>query len=145
MNISHTASSLYDAYDVNITDFIEGMNVIRKNEFPGIEIFAPADNVYKFSAIIPVISGTVIFHVALQHHHLHFTIFLVSPCYCSSCSALPVYVDSLMPHSPFRQTFELGIFISTAGSRVLNLVKWGEYSPVKFANIVYFYIMRGNV
>ena len=65
MNISHTASSLYDAYDVNITDFIEGMNVIRKNEFPGIEISAPADNVYKFSAIIPVISGTIIFHVAL--------------------------------------------------------------------------------
>ena len=65
MNISHTPSSLYDAYDVNITDFIEGMDVIRKNEFPGIEIFAPADNVYKFSAIIPVISGTVIFHVVL--------------------------------------------------------------------------------
>ena len=61
VNISHTASSQYDAYDVNITDFIEGMNVIRKNEFPGIEISAPSDNVYKFSAKIPVISGTITF------------------------------------------------------------------------------------
>lgn len=61
VNISHTASSQYDAYDVNITDIIEGMNVIRKNEFPGIEISAPADNVYKFSAKIPVISGTITF------------------------------------------------------------------------------------
>ena len=30
-----------------------------------------------------------------------------------------------MDHSPFRpQTFELGIFISTAGKSILNLVKW---------------------
>ena len=26
--------------------------------------------------------------------------------------------------SPFRQTFELGILISTAGKSILNLVKW---------------------
>ena len=30
-----------------------------------------------------------------------------------------------MDHSPFRQTFELGIFTSTAGKSILNLVKWG--------------------
>ena len=26
--------------------------------------------------------------------------------------------------SPFRQTFELGIFVSTAEKSILNLVKW---------------------
>ncbi len=30
----------------------------------------------------------------------------------------------LMDHSPIRQTFELGKFISTAGKSILNLVKW---------------------
>ena len=33
---------------------------------------------------------------------------------------MPVEVD----HSPFRQTFELGIFTSTAVKSILNLVKW---------------------
>ena len=31
---------------------------------------------------------------------------------------------SLIDDSPFRQTFEIGIFISTAGKSILNLVKW---------------------
>ena len=30
----------------------------------------------------------------------------------------------LMDHSPFRQTFQFGILISTAGKSILNLVKW---------------------
>ena len=30
----------------------------------------------------------------------------------------------VMDDSPFRQTVELGIFISTAGKNTLNLVKW---------------------
>ena len=30
----------------------------------------------------------------------------------------------VMDHSPFRQTFELGIFISAAGKSILNLEKW---------------------
>ena len=60
-----------------------------------------------------------------------------------------------MDHSPFRQTLELGIFISAAGKSILNLlngevwlqniVKYAKYSPVKFANFVYFCIMRGKV
>jgi hypothetical protein len=62
VNISHTPRSLYDAYDVNVTDFIEGMDVIRDNEFPGIEISAPTNNVYKFSSNIPIIAGRVIFY-----------------------------------------------------------------------------------
>ena len=51
-----------------------------------------------------------------------------------------------MDHSPFRQTLELGIFISAAGKSILNLlngevwlqntVKYAKYSPVKFANFV---------
>ena len=53
----------------------------------------------------------------------------------------------------FGQTFELGIFISSAGMSILsdgkvwlqNIVKCGKYSPVKFANSVYFCIMRGKV
>ena len=61
VNVSHTSSSQYDAYDVNITDFIEGMNVIRDNEFPGVQISAPTNNIYKFSSNIPVIAGRVIF------------------------------------------------------------------------------------
>ena len=63
VNISHSPRSQYDAYDVNITDFVEGMNVIRDNEFPGIEISAPSNNVYKFSSNIPIIAGSVIFPV----------------------------------------------------------------------------------
>ena len=66
VNISHTASSQYDAYDVNITDFIEGMNIIRDNDFPGIEISTPTDNTYKLSSNIPVIAGKMIIHL-LQH------------------------------------------------------------------------------
>ena len=60
-----------------------------------------------------------------------------------------------MDDSPFGQTLELRIFISTAGKSILNLencevwvqnvVKYGKYSPVKFANFVYFCIMRGEV
>ena len=30
----------------------------------------------------------------------------------------------IMDHFPFRQTFELGIFVSTAGKSILNLVNW---------------------
>ncbi|XP_028390926.1 uncharacterized protein LOC114515809 [Dendronephthya gigantea] len=55
VNVSHTTSSKYDAYDVNITDFIEGMNVIRDKEFPGIEISALKSNTYQLSSNIPVI------------------------------------------------------------------------------------------
>jgi hypothetical protein len=61
VNISHTPSSQYDAYDVNVTDFIEGMNLIRGSEFPGIEISAPTNNMYRLSSSIPVIAGTLIF------------------------------------------------------------------------------------
>ena len=60
-----------------------------------------------------------------------------------------------MDDSPFRKTFELGIFISTAEKSILNLVncevwlqnivKCGKYSPVKLASFVYFCIMRGKV
>ena len=59
-----------------------------------------------------------------------------------------------MDHSPIRQTFEVGKFISTAGESIINLVKLGslvekyrkmwKYSHVKFANFVYFCIMRGK-
>ena len=53
-----------------------------------------------------------------------------------------------MADSLFRQTFGLGIFISAAGKSILNLLNllslvakhcemW-KYSPVKFANFVYF-------
>ena len=62
---------------------------------------------------------------------------------------------TIMDHFPFRQTFQLGIFISTAERSILNLVKlqslnakhckMSKYSPVKFANFVYFCIMRGKV
>ena len=31
-----------------------------------------------------------------------------------------------MDDSPFRETFELGIFINTAGKSILNLAKWGS-------------------
>ena len=47
-----------------------------------------------------------------------------------------------MDHYPFRQTFELGIYTSTAGK---NIVECGKYSPVKFENFVYFRIRRGKV
>ena len=60
-----------------------------------------------------------------------------------------------MDHSPFRQTFELKIFISTAEKSIPNLAncevwlqdieKCGKYSPVKFANFVYISTMRGKV
>ena len=60
-----------------------------------------------------------------------------------------------MDDSLFRQTFKLGIFISTAEKSILNLVncevwlpnivKYEKYSLVKFANFVYFSIMRGKV
>ena len=60
-----------------------------------------------------------------------------------------------MDDSSFTQTFELGIFISTAEKSIFNfvnyevwfqnIVKCGKYSPVKFANFVYFCIMRGKV
>ena len=62
-------------------------------------------------------------------------------------------MTSLMDHSPFTQTFELATFIGTAQKSILNLIKiWlqnnvkcRKYSPVKFANFVYFGIMRGKV
>ena len=65
------------------------------------------------------------------------------------------YIAS-MDHSPLRQTFELAIFISTAGKSILNLVnysevwlqnivKCGKCSPVKIANFVCFCIMCGKV
>ena len=59
-------------------------------------------------------------------------------------------VSSLMDHSPIRQTFELGKSMSTVGKSILisyncqvclqNTGKCGKYSPVKFANFVYFCI-----
>ena len=33
-------------------------------------------------------------------------------------------LNASMDDSPFKQTFELGIFISAAGKSILNLVKW---------------------
>ena len=57
VNISHSPGSLYDAYDINVTDAIEGMNIIRENEFKGIVISAPTNDKYKFSCNIPRISG----------------------------------------------------------------------------------------
>ena len=64
----------------------------------------------------------------------------------------------LMDHSPFRQTSELGIYehgwkehpkfskLVKCGCKMLqNIVKCGKYSPVKFANFVYFCIMREKV
>ena len=34
-------------------------------------------------------------------------------------------INFIMDHSPFRQTFELGIFIRTGGGKsILNFVKW---------------------
>ena len=53
-----------------------------------------------------------------------------------------------MDYSPIRQTSEFGKSISTAGKRFLdfisfaakNIVKCGKYTPVKFANFVYFRI-----
>ena len=33
-------------------------------------------------------------------------------------------INFIMDHSPFRQTFELGIFIRTDRKSILNLVKW---------------------
>ena len=59
MNVSHSPGSLYDAYDVNITDIVEGMDIIRDSEFPGIEISAPTTNVYEFSSNIPIIAGRI--------------------------------------------------------------------------------------
>lgn len=56
VNVSHAPGSLYDAYDVNISDTTEGMNVIRDNEFPGIVISAPTNNKYDFNSNIPVIA-----------------------------------------------------------------------------------------
>ena len=58
-----------------------------------------------------------------------------------------------MDDSPFRQTFELGIFSSTAEKSILDLVKLnGEVwlqnivkYGMKFANFVYFCVMRGKV
>ena len=64
------------------------------------------------------------------------------------------FFQTLMHHSPFRQTLKLGILIGTAEESILILVKLGtlaskhcKYSPVKFANFVklYFCIMRGKV
>ncbi len=50
-----------------------------------------------------------------------------------------------MDHSPIRQTFEVGKFISTAGKSITNLVKlWKIQSYVKFANFVCFCITRGK-
>ncbi len=59
-----------------------------------------------------------------------------------------------MNHSPIRQTFELGKFISTAGKSILNLVKLesfveniikcGKYSHVKFA-ILYTFLLRAEM
>ncbi len=41
------------------------------------------------------------------------------------CLTLPalLFKHSSMDHSPIRQTFELGKFISTAGTSIINLVK----------------------
>ena len=60
-----------------------------------------------------------------------------------------------MDDSPFRQTFELEIFISAAEKTILNfvnsdvwlqnIVKCEKYSPVKVANFVCFCIMPGKV
>ena len=36
----------------------------------------------------------------------------------------PSSLEPTMDHFPFRQTFEFGIFMSTAGKSILNLVKW---------------------
>ena len=51
----------------------------------------------------------------------------------SICTSDLISID----HSPFRKTFELGIFISTAEKSILNLVK--------LANFVYFCIRREKV
>ena len=56
-----------------------------------------------------------------------------------------------MGYSPFRETFELELFISTAGKSILNvgklqnISKWEKYSPAKFANFVYFCIILEKV
>ena len=65
------------------------------------------------------------------------------------------YYGIAMDDSPFGQTFEFEIFISTAEKSILNLinckvwlqiiVKCGKYSLVKFANFVYFCITRAKV
>ena len=59
-----------------------------------------------------------------------------------------------MDHSPIRQSFKLDNNFSTVGKNLLNLVKLGnlvakyckmsKYSPVKFANFVYFCITHGK-
>ena len=50
----------------------------------------------------------------------------------------------VMGHSPIRQTFELGKFISTAGKRIINLLKNYAFPRViekytKFANFTRLY------
>lgn len=59
VNISHSSGSLYDAYDVNVSDTVEGMDIIREKEFPGIVISAPTDNKYEIYCNIPVIAGEI--------------------------------------------------------------------------------------
>ena len=61
----------------------------------------------------------------------------------------------IMDHSPITQTFEFGKSVSTAGKSILNLIhlsslaakycKTGKYSPVKFANFLYFCITHGKL
>ena len=49
----------------------------------------------------------------------------------ANCQRLKTKTCHAMDHSPIRQTFELGKFISTAGKSIINLVKLVE----KYRNI----------
>ena len=72
---------------------------------------------------------------------------------CKLDQVLKTLEDFSMDHSPFRKNLGIRILTSTAGKSTLNLlncevwlqniVRCGKYSPVKFANFVYFCIMRG--
>ena len=69
------------------------------------------------------------------------------------------YVDTIQKYvgfpidlSPFRRTFELGEFITTAGKIqqncevwLQNTIKCGKYSHLNFENFVYFCITHGEV
>ena len=63
------------------------------------------------------------------------------------------YSENIQPMVvfPIKQTFEFGKSISTAGKSILHfiqlsslVVKFEKYSPVKFANFVYFCFTHGK-